>query len=205
MHRLFTAVAPLVEEHGFQGVWASAVVAQRLICPVVCGIFLDQGLNCAPWTDRQIPNHWATREALQFISKYYIFFSCYHKWNHFLKLIFKLLVLRASLGAQMVKICLQCRKPGFDPWVGKIPWRMEWLPTPMCFPGEFHGQRSLAGLNPWCHRVRHNWTTNTFTSLFTFSAHKNSTDICILVLYLVTLLIYLLLLVLLFFFFWYIC
>ena len=172
MHRLFTAVAPLVEEHGFHGVWASAVVAHRLICPVVWGIFLDQGLNCAPWTGRQIPNHWATREALNlFLSV--IFFSCYHKWNNFLKFIFKLLVLRASLGAQMLMICLQCRKPGFDPWVRKIPWRREWLPTPICSPGEFHGQRSLAGLSSWCRRVRHNWATNTFTSLFTFLAHKN--------------------------------
>ena len=30
----------------------------------------------------------------------------------------------------MVKICLQCRRPGFNPWVGKIPWRREWQPTP---------------------------------------------------------------------------
>ena len=111
-----------------------------------------------------------------------------------------MLVLRASLGAQMVKICLQCRRPSFDPWVGKIPWRREWLPTPLRLPGEFHRQRSLVGLNPWCRRVRHDWATNTFMSLFTFSAHKNSADICILVLYLVTLLIYLSLLVLLFFF-----
>ena len=42
------------------------------------------------------------------------------------------------------RICLQCRS-GFDPWVGKIPWRREWLPTPVFLPGEFHGQRSLAG------------------------------------------------------------
>ena len=33
----------------------------------------------------------------------------------------------------------------FDPWVGKIPWRREWLPTPVFLPGEFNGQRSLAG------------------------------------------------------------
>ena len=32
-----------------------------------------------------------------------------------------------------------------DPWVGKIPWRREWLPTPVFLPGESHGQRSLAG------------------------------------------------------------
>jgi len=33
----------------------------------------------------------------------------------------------------------------FDPWVGKIPWRREWLPTPVFLPGKFGGQKSLAG------------------------------------------------------------
>ena len=36
-----------------------------------------------------------------------------------------------------------------DPWVGKIPWRREWQLTPVFLPGEFHGQRSLAGYSPW--------------------------------------------------------
>ena len=49
----------------------------------------------------------------------------------------------------MVKNLLQCRRPGFNPWVGKIPWRREWLPTPVYLPGEFYGQRSLAGYSPW--------------------------------------------------------
>ena len=40
----------------------------------------------------------------------------------------------------------------FDPWVGKIPWRREWLPTPVFLPGEFHGQRSLASYSPWGHK-----------------------------------------------------
>ena len=39
--------------------------------------------------------------------------------------------------------------PSFDPWVGKIPWRREWQPTPVFLSGEFHGQRSLAGHSPW--------------------------------------------------------
>ena len=38
---------------------------------------------------------------------------------------------------------------GFNPWAGKIPWRREWLPTPVFGPGEFHGQRSLVGYSPW--------------------------------------------------------
>ena len=33
-------------------------------------------------------------------------------------------------------------RPEFDPWVQNIPWRREWLPTPVFLPGEFHGQRS---------------------------------------------------------------
>ena len=37
----------------------------------------------------------------------------------------------------------------FDPWVGKTSWRREWQPTPVFFPGESQGQRSLAGYSPW--------------------------------------------------------
>ena len=37
------------------------------------------------------------------------------------------------------------RRPGFDPWVGKIHWRREWQPTSVFSPGEFHGQRNLVG------------------------------------------------------------
>ena len=48
-------------------------------------------------------------------------------------------------GAQMVVVCPQCKRPGFDPWVGKIPWRRKWQPTPGFLPGESHGRRSLAG------------------------------------------------------------
>ena len=47
------------------------------------------------------------------------------------------------------RICLQCRRPEFDSWLGKFPWRREWLPTPVFLPGEFHGQRSLVDYNPW--------------------------------------------------------
>ena len=50
----------------------------------------------------------------------------------------------ASRVAQLKKLCLQYGTPGFDPWVGKIPWRRERLPTPVFWPGEFHGLYS-----PW--------------------------------------------------------
>ena len=40
----------------------------------------------------------------------------------------------------------------FDPWVGKIPWRRDGLPTPVFLFGESHGQRSLAGYSPSGHK-----------------------------------------------------
>ena len=36
----------------------------------------------------------------------------------------------------------------FHPWVGKIPWRRKWQPTPVFLPGESHGRRSLVGYSP---------------------------------------------------------
>ena len=45
-------------------------------------------------------------------------------------------------------IC-QCRRCRLDPWVGKIPWRRKWQPTPVFLPGKSHGQRSLVGYSPW--------------------------------------------------------
>ena len=41
---------------------------------------------------------------------------------------------------------------GRSSWVGKIPWRRAWLPTPVFWPGEFCGQRSLVGYSPWGHQ-----------------------------------------------------
>ena len=41
---------------------------------------------------------------------------------------------------------------GSIPWVGKIPQRRAWQPTPIFLPGEFHGQRSLVGCSPWGHK-----------------------------------------------------
>ena len=49
-------------------------------------------------------------------------------------------------------ICPQCRRPRFDPRVGKIPWRKVWQSTPIFLPGKSHGQRTLAGYSHWGHK-----------------------------------------------------
>ena len=51
--------------------------------------------------------------------------------------------------AQTHCVCPQCGRSGFDPWVGKIPWRRKWQPTPVLLPRKFHGWRSLVGYSPW--------------------------------------------------------
>ena len=68
----------------------------------------------------------------------------------------------ASLVAQLVKNSPAMWETGFDPWVGKILWRREWLPTPVIWAREFHGQRILAGYNP-CGRKA--WDTTDQLSL----------------------------------------
>ena len=51
--------------------------------------------------------------------------------------------------AQMVKRLPTSGRPGFNPWIRKIPWRRKWQPTPVFLPGKSHGWRSLVGYSPW--------------------------------------------------------
>ena len=56
-------------------------------------------------------------------------------------------------GSDSKESACQCRRHRFDPWIGKIPWRRKWQPTPVFLPGKSNGQRSLAGYyGPWGHK-----------------------------------------------------
>ena len=75
------------------------------------------------------------------------------EWTHPCKA-----VVRACLVAEfcptICDVCLQCRRPGFNPWIGTIPWRRQWHPTPVLLPRKSHGLRSLAGYSPWVTKSR---------------------------------------------------
>ena len=60
---------------------------------------------------------------------------------------YPLLFLGFPCGSTGREIHLQCGRPGFTPWVGKIAWKRKRLPTPVFWPGEFHGLYS-----PWGHK-----------------------------------------------------
>ena len=74
------------------------------------------------------------------------------------------------------RISLKCRKPRFIPWVRKIPRRRQLLPTPVFLPGDFHGQKNLAGYSSWGGKVRHDWTHS-------FSFHTLTTHIVLHMIY----------------------
>ena len=52
-------------------------------------------------------------------------------------------------GKESACQCRRHKRCGFSSWVGKIPWRRTWQPTPVFSPGKFHGQKSLEGYSPW--------------------------------------------------------
>ena len=41
---------------------------------------------------------------------------------------------------------------GLNPWVGKIPWKRKWQPTPVFLAGKSHGQRNMTCCSPWGHK-----------------------------------------------------
>ena len=57
-----------------------------------------------------------------------------------------------SSGKESTCPCQRLKRHGFDPWVGKIPWRRKCQPTPVFLAWRSHGQRGLAGYSPWDHK-----------------------------------------------------
>ena len=85
--------------------------------------------------------------------------SSQHKW-HF--------VVGCASGKESTCQCRKCKRHGFHPWVGKIPWRRAWQPTPIFLPGESHRQRSLEGYTPQGRRAGHSWSDLVCTWLVNF-------------------------------------
>ena len=48
-------------------------------------------------------------------------------------------------GSDGKSVCLQCGRPGFNPWIRKILWRRKWQPNPVLLPGKSHGRSSPVG------------------------------------------------------------
>ena len=90
-----------------------------------------------------------------------VFFKMLYKQNHTLYSLVSLLHFAVSEALdsclRSLFLSINVWRCEFDPWVGKIPWRRAWQPTPVFLPGESHGQRSLVGYSPWGHRESDDW------------------------------------------------
>ena len=103
----------------------------------------------------------STREFVRIVWLSYIFTIAVVIYHMHSSKCIQLHTKRVYLVALRWRIHLQCRRWGFDPWVGKIPLRRAWQPTPVFLPGESHGQRSLVGYSPLgSQRVRHDWSNS---------------------------------------------
>ena len=71
-----------------------------------------------------------------------------------MKILLKIFVLIQVVlsGKEPTCKCRRLKRHGFDPWVGRIPWRMEWQPTPVFSTRESHELKSLKGYRPWSHK-----------------------------------------------------
>ena len=122
------------------------------------GIFPTQGWNpgLLCWqVDSLLQNHQGSPHQLIYSA---LEFCCWpHFWGGFPG------GARGKDPACWRRRCERCR---FDSWVGKIPWRRKWQPTPVCLPGKSHGQRSLVGYRPrGPKRVGHNLVMKPTTNL----------------------------------------
>ena len=80
-------------------------------------------------------------------------------------------------GKESACQCRRRRRHGFDPWVGKVPWRRKWQPTPLFLPGKSHGQRNLVDYSPWSFkRVRHGLATKQQTIFYCLPVLCNLTN-----------------------------
>ena len=65
-----------------------------------------------------------------------------------------------NTGVSSLSLLQECRRPRFNPCVGKIPLRGKWQPTPVFLPGKYLGQMNLVSYSPWGpQRVRHDLST----------------------------------------------
>ena len=68
-------------------------------------------------------------------------------------------IVRGFPTGSVVKSLPSSGKPGFDPWVKKIPWKRKWPSIPVFLPGKSHRQRSLRLQSMELHGIRHDLVT----------------------------------------------
>ena len=132
------------------------------------GIFSTQGSNPGLLHCRQIFTIWATKETPQRLHRFIFSYSLLYHYSILLNMsqAVKSKVLQRKWWLRWQRIYLQCVRPGFHPWVRKIPWIREWLPTPVYLPGESMTEEPDRLQSMGLQTVGHDWVTFSFSSTF---------------------------------------
>ena len=83
----------------------------------------------------------------------------------------------STSGKEPVCQCRRCKRCGYDPRIGTIPWRRAWQPTPVFLPGKLHGQRSLGATVHGLQRVPHEVTLHAHVLLSHYCGRSGCGDI----------------------------
>ena len=88
------------------------------------------------------------------------FTSLYDRnWHSSAKQLYRVLEPRGHSGQESTCQCRRHKRQAFNPWVRKTPCRRKWQPTQVFLLVKSDSQRTLAGYNPWGHRVIRDWAT----------------------------------------------
>ena len=153
---LFPGKYPCLENSMDRGAWWALSMGGRVRHDWACMHHTVQELERTDFEcSLGIRTWWALGAALltyvTSLEWLYLFESWFNFWSEYTDS--KLWLPRRLSGKES---SCQCGRLRFDPWVGKIPWRRKWEPSPVLLTGKSHGQRSLAGSSPCgCKRVGH--------------------------------------------------
>ena len=129
---------------------------------------LENSMDYSPWDRKRVRHDWATFTSPSDILGLPSWCNgkestcqCHFQWQLSDEVFCSIFLSMPDMGMGLTggasgkEPACQCRRLQrcrFDPWMGKIPWRRQWQPTPVFLPGKFHGQRCLVDCSPWSHK-----------------------------------------------------
>ena len=138
---------PLTTSTHWWHIWSHILIQMNFLCSRLNSI-----LSLCPRAHLLFPTHNIIPTVLSPLVRKFSLFRFLPEHIHLLLFKHTCTQNEASQGALVVKEptcqCWRYKSCGFYPWIGKIPWRRAWQPTPVFLPGESHGQRSLVGYSP---------------------------------------------------------
>ena len=154
----------------FELPWSLSGKDSTRIAGATGGAF-DPWVRRIPWRRKCYPLPWTEEPgtSVHRLTKRWTRLKQLYTHAHILFSIVAVPIYRLPWGLRSKESICQFRRCEFNPWVEKIPWRKAWQHTPVFLPGQFHGQKSLAGYSLTGHKE----SDVTETHVCTQATHTN--------------------------------